>query len=52
MTPLRLLVELKLLPYRESSLRQSGRNLNEYNDENYQNSLADIFCIVGASEWS
>ena len=48
MTQFNLLVELKLLTYLES--KQSVGNVNEYKDENYRNSFADNFRIVGPSK--
>ena len=51
MTPFSLLVDwLKLLTHLKS--KQSGENVNEYKDEYYQNSFADIFRIVGPSKLS
>ena len=51
MTPFSLLVELKLLTYLES--KQSVGNVNDDDKgENYPNSFADIFLIVGPSKRS
>ena len=51
MTLFSLLVELKLLTYLEP--KQSVGNINEDDKgENYQNSFADIFRIVGPSKRS